>query len=55
MIKSMTGYGRGEWQGEHKRIEAEVLGPSDHWYLEGDSIPSSPEIESPGRPVFAIC
>ncbi|MCJ7493586.1 MAG: hypothetical protein MUP68_05020, partial [Deltaproteobacteria bacterium] len=24
MIKSMTGYGRGEWQGEGQRVEVEV-------------------------------
>jgi len=33
MIKSMTGYGRGEWQGEHKRIEAEIRS-FNHRYLD---------------------
>ena len=33
MIKSMTGYGRGEWQGEGKRVEVEVKS-FNHRYLD---------------------
>jgi uncharacterized protein (TIGR00255 family) len=33
MIKSMTGYGRGEWQGELKQIEAEIRS-FNHRYLD---------------------
>jgi uncharacterized protein (TIGR00255 family) len=33
MIKSMTGYGRGEWQGEQKRLEAEIRA-FNHRYLD---------------------
>jgi uncharacterized protein (TIGR00255 family) len=33
MVKSMTGYGRGEWQGEEKRVEAEIRS-FNHRYLD---------------------
>ena len=33
MIKSMTGYGRGEWQGDEKRVEVEVKS-FNHRYLD---------------------
>ncbi len=47
MIRSMTGYGRGEWEGDGKRIEAEVKS-FNHRFL--DIVPHLPRRLNPLEP-----